>query len=101
MNRVLTVLTRLGWTQAVRPNVDGLRSLVGRAKAHCVGQVSRNGLLCAFAHAVQPLRLTAWAKSREAGTRCHQLRQATLPTLRFSASVRANRGGIKARRRMA
>jgi hypothetical protein len=31
------------------------------------------------------LAMTAWAKSREAGARYHELRQATLPTLRATA----------------
>jgi hypothetical protein len=36
-------------------------------------------------------RLTAWAKSREANAIWHQLRQATLPTLRAKTNDQAKR----------
>ncbi len=50
------------------------------AKAHR-GRRNLYSFSCAFAHAVRPRRLTAWAKSRKAGVPCRRLRQATLPTL--------------------
>jgi len=47
-------------------------------------------LSCAFAHAVRPRRLTAWAKSREANALHHQLQQAPLPTLRIRVPTENN-----------
>src|SRR5260370_9336308 len=67
------------------------RTLVGWAKAHRVERVLLHGPLRAFAHAVRPRRLTAWAKSREARALCRQLRQATLPTLRCLHAIRHER----------
>ncbi len=51
-------------------------------KAHRAEQRYWHGPSRAFAHAVRPRRLTAWAKSRAVSAPRHQLRQATLPTLR-------------------
>jgi hypothetical protein len=55
---------------------------VGWAKAHRSEQGHWHGPSCAFAYAVRQRRLTAWAKSRAVSAPSHQLRQATLPTLR-------------------
>src|SRR5258707_6486183 len=41
-----------------------LAALVGWVKAHRVERGYWHGPSCAFAHAVRPRRLTAWAKSR-------------------------------------
>ncbi len=59
-----------------------MQSFVAWAKAHCAEQGYWHGLSCAFAHAVRSRHPTAWAKSRAVNAPRHQLRQATLPTLR-------------------